>query len=76
MGLLGRNAEVVEAFRKSDWIDFSFGILPKGLSRANIAKVRETIPEAGFHQTLGDLGFRYHGWDLLKHARVLSIYRW
>mmetsp|Transcript_8246 Transcript_8246/g.12009 ORF Transcript_8246/g.12009 Transcript_8246/m.12009 type:complete len:216 (-) Transcript_8246:59-706(-) len=75
----GQHAQVVNAVRKADWVDFSFGVVHYGLSRQHVSKVRNAIPEAGFHDTLTQftLGNRSHGGNFLKALwEVLHIYRW
>lgn len=57
----GEHADVVNAVRRADWIDASFGILSKGMPRNHIRAVMHAIPESGFHQTLIDFGPRLHG---------------
>lgn len=69
--------EVVNAVRKADWIDATMGIVSHGMSRANIRKVSDAIPEAGFHATLAGFGSRIHGWNLLKAFWELGqIFYW
>jgi hypothetical protein len=75
----GEHADVVNAVRKADWVDFTFGIVHYGLPRRHIATVRDAITEAGFHDTLNEfaLGKRLYNWNFLKAIwEVLHIYRW
>ncbi len=70
-------ADVIEAVRRSDLVDFSFGFLSMGLPWAHIHEAQAHIPEAGFHLTL--LGFlpRIHGWNVVRAVIQLSrIFRW
>jgi len=74
----GANAAAVNAFRKADWVDASQGVLRKGLSRAEIARVESALPVLGFPDTLmrlaGDLN---HGDRMGGLLRVLRrVYRW
>lgn len=68
----GPHANIVEAVRKADWIDASFGVLSKGIPRAHIRAVMNAIPEAGFHQTLADFGPRLHGMNVYKIVTGLA----
>jgi hypothetical protein len=43
---------LVEPFRRADWTDVSMGWLRSGLSRAFVARVLATFPNAGFHRRL------------------------
>lgn len=52
----GPHQEVINAFRKADWIDATKGILAKGMPRMHIRKVKAAIPAAGFYETLMRLG--------------------
>jgi hypothetical protein len=75
----GEHADVINAVRKADWADFTYGIAHFGLPRKHIATVRDAIPEAGFHKTLTEfaLGKRVHKWNIPKAVwEVLHIYRW
>lgn len=73
----GRNARVVEAVRKADWIDASNGIFNKGMARSHIAEVKAAIPAAGFYQTLADFGPRLHGSNVYKIlSEIIQIYKW
>lgn len=73
----GPNANVVNAARKADWIDASFGIVRFGMPKDIVGKVSAEIPNAGFHYTLMEVGPRYHGWDVIKIFReISSIFKW
>jgi hypothetical protein len=51
----GAGAELIEPFRRADWIDVSLGALSFGLPRARIREIRAKWPNAGFHQRLAQL---------------------
>jgi hypothetical protein len=51
----GTAAELIEPFRRADWIDVSLGALSFGLPRARIREIRAKWPNAGFHQRLAQL---------------------
>jgi len=58
----GTAAEVVEPFRRADWIDVSRGILRFGLPGARVREIFAKWPNAGFHRRLVQL--------TLKQARA------
>ena len=68
----GEHEDIVNAVIKSDLIDFSRGIITKGMPRKHIAKVSALLPNAGFHQTLMEIGFRFYGWNVIKIVKELS----
>mmetsp|Transcript_12073 Transcript_12073/g.23251 ORF Transcript_12073/g.23251 Transcript_12073/m.23251 type:complete len:106 (-) Transcript_12073:200-517(-) len=71
------HAKVVNAVRKSDWIDASMGVISKDMSRANIQKVESSIANAGFHKTLQNFIPRLRGWNIPLGAWELGhIMRW
>lgn len=73
----GKHEEVVNAVRKADWIDATKGVISKGMPRNHIATVQDSIPNAGFHQTLLELGPRLRGWNVYKIVTELgSILKW
>lgn len=73
----GKNAKVVEAVRKADWIDATNGFFNKGMAWSHIAEVKAAIPAAGFYQTLADFGPRLHGSDVYKIlSQIIQIYKW
>lgn len=43
---------LVEVFRKGDLVDFSLGIFKCGLPKNYVKKVKDKIPNAGFHKFL------------------------
>lgn len=58
--------DTVNAVRESDLTDFSLGIVTNGVSRGNIKKVMDKIPNDGFHKTLLMIGPRYYGYNVFK----------
>jgi hypothetical protein len=46
------HAEMVEVFRKADWIDVSLGLVNFGFSRKKIRNGRQSFPNLGFHRFL------------------------
>jgi hypothetical protein len=45
----GADDALVEAFRRADLVDLSFGFVRFGLPRAWVAEVQAAFPAAGFH---------------------------
>lgn len=48
----GANADVVNAVIKADLADFSLGLIRAGFDKHDMAKLRQEIPDTGFHRTL------------------------
>lgn len=69
--------DVINAVRKADWADATFGIirfdLPASLLEAAYAK----LPDAGFHSMLAGMAQRLspNNW-LYGHWQVLQIFKW
>ncbi|MEM7508152.1 MAG: phosphohydrolase [Pseudomonadota bacterium] len=73
----GPNQRIVEAVRKADWIDATDGKIRKGLSRDQIKRVQDAIPNYDFGAALqrlaGDLG----GNRISGNLRVLRrVFKW
>lgn len=45
----GKYQEVVENFRKADWIDVSVGLLSFGVDKNTLRQNRKQLPNLGFH---------------------------
>ena len=54
----GPHATIVEAFRRGDLVDFSWGMIRFGLPKAEIRRVQHEFPNRGFHRDLGVTAFR------------------
>lgn len=52
----GPHATLVEALRRADLADLSFGLISGGIDRDLARKTREAFPNAGFHKRLVQLG--------------------
>ncbi|MEO5857807.1 MAG: hypothetical protein ABIR33_02545 [Pyrinomonadaceae bacterium] len=50
---------VVEAFRKGDLVDFSFGLFKCGLPGRFVSEVKAAFPNAGFHRCLVGIASRW-----------------
>jgi hypothetical protein len=51
----GADAELVEPFRRADWVDVSLGLVSFGLPRERLRAIFATWPNAGFHKRLAQL---------------------
>ncbi len=68
----GANAKLVEAFRKADWTDVTWGIISAGLPGNYIRALQRAFPNAGFHRRLsGLMGRRFlsHPWSPLPMVK-------
>lgn len=64
---------LVEAFRRADWTDVSFGVLSFGVERGLIRETQGAWPDAGFHRLLVRLELRH----LSQHPlNPLPVIRW
>lgn len=66
-------SNLVEAFRRADWIDVSLGMLGFGLSRQDRRRVFTAFPDAGFHLRLVQLSARQflaRPWNPLPMLRL------
>jgi len=63
---------LVEPFRRADIADFSLGMVPMGISRELIRKLKSEYPNAGFHMRLAQLGGR---WFLRHPLNPLPMFR-
>jgi hypothetical protein len=71
----GANADVVNAVIKADLADFSLGLIRSGFDKDDMAKLREEIPDTGFHRTLNLRIPSIRGWNVLHGAwEVCQIY--
>lgn len=48
----GENEQLIEAFRKADWIDVTMGALNFSLPRKTIREIHSAFPYLGFHTML------------------------
>jgi len=65
--------ERVEAFRRADWVDVSWGLLRWGLPAGLLRDAQQAFPNAGFHRCLLRVGLR---WALSHPTRPLPVLRW
>lgn len=68
-----QGSELVELFRRADWIDVTLGARRFGLSSAAIGALKQSFPNAGFHRFL----LYRTGRELLTRPwRPLPMMRW
>lgn len=63
---------LVEPFRRADIADFSLGIIPMGISKALICRLKSEYPNSGFHKRLVQLGGH---WFLRHPLNPLPMFR-
>jgi hypothetical protein len=69
----GRADWLVESFRKSDWIDVTWGLVRFGMPRATLDDLHRRWPDAGFHIGLARLELKRvltHPWNPLPMFRA------
>lgn len=70
---VGPKDDLVECFRRADWLDVSQGLLRSGVDRSFYAALKAQYPYEGFHLLLARLGLK----QTLKHPlRPLPMMRW
>jgi hypothetical protein len=69
----GPDAELVDPFRRADWIDVSMGALTFGLPRARLRGIFTRWPNAGFHRRLAQLTWQQ---VRVNPLRPLPVLRW
>lgn len=68
-----RHDAAVEAFRRADLVDLSWGWVSFGLPRELVSEAHLAFPNAGFHRCLWRVGWR---WVLTHPLRPLPMLRW
>lgn len=63
----------VEAFRRADWADVSWGLLSWGVPKELVRDAHAAFPNAGFHGCLLREGVR---WAMRHPWRALPMLRW
>lgn len=46
---IGKHQQIVENFRKADWIDVSLGVMTFGADKNKIKENKKQFPSLGFH---------------------------
>jgi hypothetical protein len=67
------DGQLVEAFRRADLVDLSWGLLRFGLERGFVRDAQRTFRNAGFHRCLLREGF---AWMVRHPLRPLPMMRW
>jgi hypothetical protein len=68
----GTDTELIEPFRRADWIDVSLGLLTFGLPRTRLRAILARWPNAGFHKRLIQLTLRQARAHPLRPLPVLK----
>ena len=67
---------IVNAVRKADWADATFGIIRFDLPAALLEAAYAKVPEGGFHKMLAGMGPRLSPNSTLGQLAVLNIFKW
>lgn len=66
-------ARLVEAFRRADLADLSWGLLARGWDAALVRRVQEAFPSAGFHGRICQMAL---AWAVRHPLRPLPMMEW
>lgn len=76
-GLSDTENDLINAVRKADWTDASFGVIRFGLPAALLEAAYDEVDEGGFHQILLDVLVRLSAGNLFKGTmQFLRIFKW
>ena len=67
------HTDLVEAFRRADLADLSWGALAGGWNATFVKALKRTFPSAGFHARVCQIGLR---WALRNPLRPLPMMQW
>ena len=70
-----KNDKIINAVRKADLIDFSYGLIKFGMPKEYIQLAQKKIPEAGFHKTLLLFAYKLYGWQVWRYAEIAGIFK-
>lgn len=70
----GPNEELVNAFRRGDWTDASYGVVRHGLPPSYVQAAYIVVPEAGFHRCLMRLPSRLST-SIMGRLDILKIFK-
>eukprot|EP01038_Epipyxis_sp_PR26KG_P004088 gene4088-5836_t len=74
---VGKNAAIVNAVRKADWVDATMGLVNYGMPLKHLNTVNNALSESDFHATLVKIGPRYYGYNIIRIVIELSsIFKW
>jgi len=68
--------DIVNAVRKADWADASWGVIRWNLPAPLFEAAYQKIPEAGFHMILAGMGARLSPDSYLGQLAPLKIFKW
>ncbi len=69
----GDGERLVEAFRRADLVDLSFGLVRFGLPSAEVRAIQAAFPTAGFHGRVARL---VGGWAVTHPLQPFPMMRW
>lgn len=69
---LGRSELFVDAFRRADWLDVTFFVLPSSLPRRYFKALLEAFPRAGFHGRIAKIAA---SWIRHNPTRPLPMFK-
>jgi hypothetical protein len=69
------SCDIANAVRKADWVDFTWGLITKGLPKELIWAAYQVVPDAGFHQMLAGMGPRLSPGSFIGQLAVLRIFK-
>ena len=76
-GLSDAENDLINAVRKGDWTDASFGVVRFGMPAALLEAAYDQVPELGFHQILTNVLVRLSNGNLIKGTlELLKIFKW
>lgn len=67
---------MINAIRKGDWTDFTFGLIRFGLPSKYLYYLLKNVPESGFHNILLGMGNRLSPKSLPGQLDILKIFKW
>jgi len=69
----GPHNDLVDTFRKADWVDVSMGAMRYGLAFNTVKQIRQAFPYSGFHRRLVQLS----AGNFIRHPlRPLPMFHW
>jgi hypothetical protein len=68
--------KLINAVRKADWADATYGLVRFGIPKAHLLDAYATVPEGGFHGILAGMGNRLSPQSVWGQLDVLKILKW
>lgn len=72
----GPHADIINAVRKADWIDVTYGLVSQGMPRQAVVTVQGKIENHGFHKMLLLFGPTLYGFKIWKIFELFTILKW